>query len=305
MRAISEISVSCAIGGFLSTVALVWSSTSAADSVHIPDFTGLWARNSLDFEPLASGPVPLTNLKRRADGTSDFTQIVGDYKNPILKPRAAEIVKQRGEISLAGKNFPDPSNQCQPYAPPYAFSIELGLQILQQKDRITMIFNQDDQVRYVRLNTGHPAHVRPSAMGDSVGRYEGDTLVVDTVGIETGPLAMVDHFGTPHSEALHLVERYRLISGEAAKEAQQRYEKHNGRVGGAAGLMPIDSNTKLDGLELRFTVEDPNVFTTPWSAVVTYRRSTGQWEEQICAENPFEYYSGKATAIPHADKSDF
>ena len=50
--------------------------------------------------------------------------------------------------------------------------------------------------------------------GDSVGHYEGDTLVIDTVGIKIGPFAMVDMYGTPYSEALHVVERYQLLDYE-------------------------------------------------------------------------------------------
>ena len=61
------------------------------------------------------------------------------------------------------------------------------------------------------MNQPHPAHVTPSWYGDSVGHYEGDTLVIDTVGIKVGPFAMVDMYGTPHTEALHVVERYRLL----------------------------------------------------------------------------------------------
>ena len=68
----------------------------------------------------------------------------------------------------------------------------------------------------------HPAEVKPSRYGDSVGHYEGDTLVIDTVGIKIGPFSMVDMFGTPHSSALHVVERYSLIEYEAAVEVQER-----------------------------------------------------------------------------------
>src|SRR5262245_15506739 len=171
----------------------------------VPDFSGIWARNSFDHERMPAGPAPLTNLKRLANGAGDGGQLVGDYNNPILKPEAAEVVKKRGEISITGDAFPDPSNHCAPYQPPYTFSIQLAVQILQQKDRITLIYNQDDQVRHVRLNDKHPAKVIPSAMGDSVGHYEGDTLVIDTIGIRTGPLVMADRYGTPQSEALHLV----------------------------------------------------------------------------------------------------
>jgi len=68
--------------------------------------------------------------------------------------------------------------------------------------------------------------VTPSWYGDSVGHYEGDTLVIDTVGVKIGPFAMVDMYGTPHSPALHVVERYRLIDYAEAKEAM--FAVHDG-----------------------------------------------------------------------------
>jgi hypothetical protein len=68
--------------------------------------------------------------------------------------------------------------------------------------------------------------VIPSWYGDSVGHYEGDTLVIDTVGIKIGPFSMVDWYGTPHAEALHVVERYRLLE-QAAKVYWERNAKEN------------------------------------------------------------------------------
>ena len=56
---------------------------------------------------------------------------------------------------------------------------------------------------------------------------------------------------------------------------------------------------------MEITIEDEGVFTTPWSAVVTYGRPLGQWLEHVCAENTFEYYSGKDSAVPTAAKPDF
>src|SRR5215471_7721039 len=66
----------------------------------IPDFSGIWWHQSLPgMEPPASGPGPVTNLMRRKDnGESNYNQLVGDYKNPILKPQTAEIVKKYGEV---------------------------------------------------------------------------------------------------------------------------------------------------------------------------------------------------------------
>jgi hypothetical protein len=58
-------------------------------------------------------------------------------------------------------------------------------------------------------------------------------------------------------------------------------------------------------MQLQFTVEDEGVFTMPWSATITYRRALGEWPEWVCAENRREYYYGKDTAVPTADKPDF
>ena len=291
------------LAGFLfAGAALFAGSAGAADAV--PDFAGMWGRNAFNFEPIPGGPQPVVNIKRLPSGINDPNALVGDHKNPILKPEAAEIVRKRGEISLSGDAFPDPSNHCAPYAPPFTFSMQLGLQLLQTKDHITLLYNQDDQVRRVRLNGRHPAKVVPSAMGDSIGHYEGDTLIVDTVGVKTGPLAMMDRYGTPRSEAMHLVERYRLIDYDAATQAADKHQKEDGPAG-LGGNVSVDRNYKGKGLLLTFTIEDPKYLTQPLTAKVTYRRITGPWTEQICAENPFEYYSGHYTAVPTAERPDF
>src|SRR6202790_50335 len=174
----------------------------------IPDFSGLWWHPSLPgFEPPASGPGPVTN-RSRSRGVSNYSQLVGDYTNPILKPAAAEVVKQHGDLSLAGVVYGSPANQCWPEPVPFIYK-NFGLQMLQQPDKITILYEQDHEFRQVRMNQPHPAQVTPSWYGDSVGHYEGDTLVVDTVATRTlRPYAMIDLYGTPYTPALHVVERY-------------------------------------------------------------------------------------------------
>jgi hypothetical protein len=71
-----------------------------------------WGRNTFGYEPLPSGAQPVTNLKRRRDGTSNGAQLVGDYNNPILKSAAGAVVKRKGELAIAGKGFPNLSDQC-------------------------------------------------------------------------------------------------------------------------------------------------------------------------------------------------
>jgi hypothetical protein len=127
------------------------------------------------------------------------------------------------------------------------------IQILQQPEKLVLLYQRDHQVRHITMNTHHSDHLTPSWYGESVGHYEGDVLVIDTVGMNAK--TPVDIFGTPHSEALHVVERLRLIN--------------NGRQ-----------------MEVVFTVDDPNSFTSEWSGRILYNRSNVMsLEEEVCAEN--------------------
>ena len=121
------------------------------------------------------------------------------------------------------------------------------------------------------MDQPHPAHVTPPLVGDSVGHYEGDAPVIDTVGIKAGPFAMVDMYGTPHSPALHVVERYRSLDYEATKAAAERDEKDNLRLPDERNdvAVAVDHNYRGKGLQLEFTVEDDGVLTMPWSANIT------------------------------------
>jgi hypothetical protein len=281
----------------------------AVAAAPIPDFGGVWDHPGLPgFEPLASGPTSLVNLSRREGGVSNNMQLVGDYRNPILKPQTAATVKKFGEMSLAHIGYPTPRNQCWPGGVPFEFTNN-GLMMLQKPDEILVIYRGGPQVRHIRMNQPHPAKAKPSWYGDSVGHYEGDTLVVDTVGVKIGPFAMVDWYGTPHSPALHVVERYRLLDYDAAKEGLARNKKEN-----FIGDFRVNPNDKGKHLQLFFTVDDPDVFTTPWSATITYGRvnplpgrvsQISEWEENVCAENPRKYGTERDAQVPASDKPDF
>ena len=267
-----------------------------------PDFSGIWRHGNLPwFVPPASGPGPVTNLSRTKDtGVSDYSSLVGDYKNPILQPWAAEVVKKNGELSLAGVAFPSPSNTCWPEPVPYLFK-HMAMSMLQLPDRVVMLFNEDHEVRIVRLNQQHPPLVKPSWHGDAVGHYEGDTLVVDTVGIRADrPHAMIDLFGTPYTEKLHVVERYRLVDYDDVKDAMQRGTKENWRPAG-----PYKPDYKDKYLQIQFTVEDAGAFTTPWSASMIYLRDRDEWPEAVCAEGRFGFHNHEGGDLPTAEKPDF
>jgi hypothetical protein len=294
MRTFIFISTTAAATIFASPVC---SQQPSQGSASIPDFSGIWAHLSCcGFELPLSGPGPVTNRS--------YPYRVGDYTNPILKPEAAEIVRRRGEISLSGIPVTDPGSQCWPGGVPFIFW-NTGIQILQQQHQITILYSNDHEVRHVRMNQPHPAQVTPSWYGDSVGHYEGDTLVIDTVGIRIGPFATVDQYGTPHTKALHVVERYRLIDYEATIEAEERDAKVNRRLQQSDAGFARDPDYKGKGLSLQFTVEDDGVFTMPWHAGVTYRRPLGGWPEMVCAENLRATYITKDSDVPKADRPDF
>jgi hypothetical protein len=271
----------------------------------IPDFSGVWRHPSLPgFEPPASGPGPVVNKVRRRGprqpGASNYDQLVGDDTNPILKPHAAAIVKKYGELSLKGITYGNPANQCWPEPIPFIFK-HFGMQMLQEPHQITMIYSEDNEVRHVRMNASHPARLTPSWHRDSIGHYEGDMLVIDTVGQRTDrPFAMIDLYGTPYTEKLHVVERYRLLDFEDAKEGLERDAKENFIVQEGR-----DPNYRGKFLQVHFTVEDEGVFTTPWTATITYGRGSEGWPEIACAENRNEYYNNKESAVPVADIPDF
>jgi len=305
MRAASVL-LGCVALAVVSVASLIGPSLSAETAAPIPDLSGLWARQYIGFEPPLSGPGPIVN-RSRVNGQSNLSQFVGDYTSPILKPHAAAAVKKHGEIELSGTAAPNPSNQCLPMPPPYILQRQ-QIQLLQQGHQITILYAEGHQVRRVRLNSRHPERIKPSWYGDSIGHFDGDTLVVDTVGIKVGPHSMIDSYGTPYSEALHLVERYRLIDYDEGRAAAARSERENRRLiadsltGNGVG---IDTEYTGKALQVQFTVEDANVFTMPWSATTTYWRASGDWVERSCAENVNEYYPGQNAAIPTARTPDF
>jgi hypothetical protein len=265
-----------------------------------------WGKNAFNFEGMPSGPQPLRNLNRLANGKANARQLVGDYRNPILTPEAAAVVKQKGELAIAGKGFPNAQDQCRPMAPPFALAMQLGFMMMLNKDgNITIVYDQNMNIRRIRMNGTHPETLVPSSMGDSVGHWDGDVLVIDTVAIKTDAFTSVDRFGTPQSEAMHVVERYRLIDGALAKAQIDKYETSEGTVGGGDRPAGYHPDTSLRGLQLDVTMDDPKVFTAPLTARVTYRRLISPWQESVCADNPVEHYEGEWIGLPKANHPDF
>jgi hypothetical protein len=122
---------------------------------------------------------------------------------------------------------------------------------VQTADTTVFLYEAQHLFRIVKMNAQHPRDVQPSYMGDAVGRWDGDTLVIDTIGLVKN--TQIDEAGTLHSEDLHVVERIRKVS---------------------------------DALEVLFTIEDPKAFTKPWTAKRVWKwRPDVRFLEYVCEEN--------------------
>jgi hypothetical protein len=187
-------------------------------------------------------------------------------------------------------------------------NIQVEVLLLQKKDSVTLIYVNGQIVRHVRLNVPHPERVTPTWLGESVGHYEGDTLVIDTIGIKPqGELAVIDRYGTPHSDGLHVIERYRLIDGAEAADAMRKHRR-NFTADPATVRFDIygaefDWHTGKKGLQVEVTVDDPKIFTRPWTGLLTYRPMT-RWPEMVCAENLRESH-GPDRDVPIDTAADF
>jgi hypothetical protein len=197
---------------------------------------------------------------------------IADLSNPNLKPWVKEAMKKDIDEILAGrKSAFTPQSSCVPAGVPFfmGYGGPDPLVFLQTPKEVWIVWREDNQARRVYMDVPHSANPKPSWYGESVGHYEGDTLVVDTIGLSTK--TVVDVYRTPHSERLHVVERWRMIDG---------------------GKM----------MQVIFTVEDPDAFNEPWSGMRRYRRVEQEAYEKICAENNtniFDYH------LPAAEKPDF
>ena len=249
-----------------------------------PDFsvngTGGWLAISADFiaVPGAPGPGPMTNDPRHPYVPNGVgrqpTYRIADLSHPSLKPWVKERMKKDNDEVLAGKIGFTPRSSCMPAGVPgfMNYGGPNPYYLIQTPKQVAIIFTGDQQVRRIYLDVPHSINPKPSWYGESVGHYEGgDTLVIDTIGLNDR--SFVDYFRTPHTEKLHVVERWRLVE-----------------------------DSKI--LQAEFTVDDPDAFYQPWSGMRRFRRVGAPYLEEVCAENNdnmlgFDYH------IPKADKPDF
>jgi hypothetical protein len=232
----SRIGIGLAMAAVAATAAggLVQAKTAATKT--LPDWSGIWENVSgIHFTaPLADGkPLPLNPPPL----------------NPDYKARYAAVVAS----ARAGKPMNDPTANCVWPGTPRVIVSPYPSEFLFTKGRVTIVYEYMSQVRRIRTDgSGHPADLDPSYNGDSIGHWEGKTLVVDTVGLRGD--TMYENTGLPHSDALHMVERLHLAGP--------------------------------DELVDEMTFDDSKAMTRPWTAVWRYRRHRDwQFLDYVCEEN--------------------
>jgi len=234
-----------------------------------------------EFLPPLSGPGPVTFDKThpyvRNNTAGQPTFRIADTTNPILQPWVVDRMNKSNQDVLAGKFAFTARSSCWPAGVPGFLVFGCGARtvyFLQTPKAVTMINDGDQQVRHIYLNVKHSAHVAPSWYGESIGHYEdGDTLVVDTIGLNDK--TFIDNYRTPHTDRLHVVERWKLADGGKA-------------------------------LDVSIRVDDPGAFKTPWSARQVYHRiDQGPLTEMVCAENNANYFGQDVVPIPVAGRPDF
>jgi hypothetical protein len=164
-------------------------------------------------------------------------------KMPPLLPGPAALLEKRLVDAEHLKAFANTAAFCLPQGIPYMLhaAVDGPVQILESPGQVTVISTAYNEMWFIYLNQKHPPKddLEPTYHGDSVGHWEGDTLVVDTIGITTK--TTIDQVGMPHSEDLHVITRIRRTDPET--------------------------------LEMLVTVDDPKTFSKPWTRQQIYKKS--------------------------------
>jgi len=193
--------------------------------------------------------------------------IAGAYQpqtNPTLLPiegglppfneKGRAVYERRIKMAEAGTPETNASSECLPHGTPRLLLNSFPIFIYQVPGEVLFLHEIQHLVRHVYMDEEHPKDLDPTYLGHQVGRWDGNTLVVDTVAMND-KTSWIDVTGAPHGDQLHVVERYTKISG--------------GRQ-----------------LELLVTIDDPEFYTRPWTGRYMFDWSPNiRQMEYVCQEN--------------------
>jgi hypothetical protein len=214
-----------------------------------------------------TGPAP-----RTAAGKPDFTGVWDHPYVPDMSQSSANIALQKGAGSLpytpAGltnikvydpEKDGDYTGMCMPFGLMRSVNAPYPIQIAQNARHVIFLFEQNNWFHVVPFRDQHAKEVEPTWFGDSIAKWDGDTLVIDTIGFNG--YTRLDTRGNPHSERLHLVQRF----------------------------------TRTDEGHIRHhvTIDDPVYYTKPWTNERTFTLSNGALIEYSCEENNKSLWEGR------------
>jgi hypothetical protein len=275
----------CVTASLICAGAALWPALAAdgsAEDITVRNFPTYWLQDRTaqdDFLPPQSGYGPVVAELGHPyvpnGAGKQQTSRIADLANPILKPWVIEQMAKPNADVRAGKVPFIARERCWPTGVPgfLIFAHAAGMYVVQTEKEILIIQELDQQTRHIYMNVGHSKNPKPSWYGESVGHFEGDELVVDTIGMNAK--SFVDNYRTPHTDQIHVVEHFKIVEG--------------GKT-----------------LQVTATVDDPGAYNMPWSAVQRWKR--GPYRdilEQICAENSESFYDYDVVPIPRAAKPDF
>jgi hypothetical protein len=219
------------------TLAQSQPATATPAAGHAADLTGVWMSRGLTaiFDP--ADP-------RFSKPDTMPMQPWAEAKFKATKPGYGPYATAKSE---------DPTLNCYPPGMPLILLVPFPVEIIQAPGRVLMYFEFGNHLRQIYTDgRGHPQDVMPTYMGHSIGKWEGDTLVVDTVGLTDK--SWIDRAGHPHSEALHIVERIRRVN--------------------------------RDNLQFDLTFDDPKAYTKPWTGKKNFTLvPDGEIMEYVCVDN--------------------
>jgi hypothetical protein len=245
--------------------------------------TYLQVRTFGQYIPPASGIGPITddpnhpyfNNAMRVIGKQTTFRVADltDEAAKNLMPWAIEALQKQNALTLAGRNGETRQARCWEMGVPDVNEVPQPLYFIQTPGEVVMYLGH--RVRHIYMNVPHSKHPPLTWNGESIGHYEGDTLVVDTIG--QNDKTFVDGYRTPHTTQIHVVERFRVINGGK-------------------------------GLETTFTVEDPGTFYQPWSGrrpryLVTDHPLDDT--DRICAAGNEDRFHLGLDPLPQAATPDF
>lgn len=211
-----------------------------------PDLTGLWNHMRGENPPA-----------RGEDGTESVLHYMPKGTELPFQPWAAALYKQHVDTSGAAR----PSGFCLPHSVPDAFVHGGPKRIIQTPSMVAILFEQMTNFRQIFMDgRGHPDITIPAWFGYSIGKWDGDALVVDTVGFNDQ--SWLDDAGHPHSDALHTTERF--------------------------------TRADFGHLRAQITIDDPKAYTKPWTENIHFELAADtEMLEDVCDnEKDASHYPG-------------